>query len=166
MRLFILAAGLFTVLPFVNATPRAYRLPPLFDPPRPVPSPGVTVPSSIKARQAPVTACAADVDRLASGIQQNILDQQGELATAQELLQFLQSANGTRKGISAPTPGNSSTPASSPDKNVGQFMALKAQLLAFVTAGIAIRSGNQAIAPSGSLASGGLAQVCSPKQNL
>lgn len=221
MRFSALAVGLFTVLASVDAAPQAYGFLPFLAPPRPVPGPGVTVPSPIKAPQAPapvqpaqpassgntlplspgpiaaipspdltvatptsapvfspippssnpgntapavqVQSCAADVDRLASGIQQNILDQQGELVTAQSLLLFLQAAaNGTRNG-NATAVGNATTPASSSDKNVGLFMALKGQLLAFVTAGIAIRIGNQAIAPSGSLAANGLAQVCLSK---
>lgn len=215
----------------VEAAPQAYGFLPLFASPRPVPGPGVTIPSPVKAPQGPapavptksgnalptipspdpiaavpfpdpvaavptsaavfsptssapaasapsisippsvnpgntapavqVQACAADVDRLASGIQQNILDQQGELVTAQGLLLFLQAtANGTRKGTNSSAIGNTTAPASAPDRNVGLFMALKGQLLAFVTAGIAIRTGNQAIAPPGSLAASGLAQVC------
>jgi hypothetical protein len=111
-----------------------------------------------------VQACAADVDRLASGIQQNILDQQGELVTAQGLLLFLQATlNGTRNGTTA---GNATTPATTPDRNINLFMALKGQLLAFVSAGVAIRAGNQAIAPSGSPAANGLAQVCFSSTDL
>jgi hypothetical protein len=225
-----LAISLIMAYTSVDAAPQAYGYP-LFAPPRPIPGPGITVPSPVKAPQAPrpvqpappanpgnalpavaspdpiaaaptsaavfspttsvpaaaaptipippssnpgniaptvqVQACAADVDRLASGIQQNILDQQGELVIAQGLLLFLQATlNGTRNGINttavgnATTPGNTTTPATTPDKNVGLFMALKGQLLAFVTAGVAIRAGNQAIAPPGSLAANGLAQVC------
>jgi hypothetical protein len=131
--------------------------------PIPPPNPGNTAPT------VQVQACAADVDRLASGIQQNILDQQGEQVTAQGLLLFLQATtNGTRNGMNATTngntasPGNTTAPAATPDRNLGLFMALKGQLLAFVTAGVAIRAGNQAIAPPGSLAANGLAQVCCP----
>lgn len=133
---------------------------PVFSPLPPTSNPGNTAPA------VPVYSCAADVDRLASGIQQNILDQQGELVTAQGLLLFLQAAaNGTRNG-NATAVGNATNFTSGSDKNVGLFMALKGQLLAFVTAGIAIRTGNQAIAPSASLAASGLAQVRVSKLNL
>ncbi|TID13375.1 hypothetical protein E6O75_ATG11291 [Venturia nashicola] len=109
--------------------------------------------------------CAADVDRLASGIQQNILVQQGELATAQSLHVFLQAAaNGTSTGVGALAGGSTTTGATSLDKNMGQFIALKGQLLAFVNAGVAVRAGNQAIAPSGNMATNGLAQVANAQQ--
>jgi len=93
--------------------------------------------------------CAADVDRLASGIQQNILNQQGELSSVQLLGNFLnftgQNRNGTVDGT--------------------LFMSMKAQLLTFVTAGIAVRQNNQAIAPPGNPALPGLGQVASAQQN-
>lgn len=130
-----------------NTVPAAQAPPPS--------NPGNTAPA------AQAQSCAADVDRLASGIQQNILDQQGELATAQSLLVYFQAAaNGSRNGVDPTAVGNTPPASSSPDKNAGQFIALKGQLLAFVNAGIAIRTGNQAIAPSRSLAINGLAKVC------
>jgi hypothetical protein len=85
-------------------------------------------------------ACAADIDRLASGIQQNIFDQQGESYSAQQLIKILQSSNGK--------------------PNMDFFMGAKAQLLAYVNAGIGVRQNNQAIAPTGNPAIPGLAIVC------
>jgi hypothetical protein len=85
------------------------------------------------------TRCAADVDRLASGIQQNILDQQGEQVSVQAIMNLMQT-NGT--------------------VDMGQFMTMKAQLLSFVTAGISLRVNNQEIAPPGNAALPGLGKVC------
>jgi hypothetical protein len=128
---------------------------------------------------AQIQACAADVDRLASGIQQNIVDQQGEQVIAQGLLLFLQAGNATRNdtgtisgllakvpngndtanGVNGTACGNATAPAPKPDRNLALFVALKGQLLSFVNAGVAIRKGNQAIAPPASAAVQGLAQV-------
>jgi hypothetical protein len=85
------------------------------------------------------TRCAADVDRLASGIQQNILDQQGEQVSLQAIMNLMQ-ANGS--------------------VDMGQFLTMKAQLLSFVTAGISLRVNNQEIAPPGNAAVSGLGKVC------
>jgi hypothetical protein len=85
------------------------------------------------------TRCAADVDRLASGIQQNILDQQGEQGSLQAVMNLMQNSNGT--------------------VDMTQFMTMKAQLLSFVTAGISVRENNQAVAPPGNAALPGLGKV-------
>jgi hypothetical protein len=97
------------------------------------------------------TRCAADIDRLASGIQQNILDQQGEQVSVQAIANLMQtSVNGT--------------------VNMAQFMTMKAQLLSFVTAGISVRENNQALAPPGNAALPGLGKVrfmmCNIPQNV
>jgi hypothetical protein len=83
--------------------------------------------------------CAADVDRLASGIQQNILDQQGEQFSLQAVMKLLQNSTG--------------------NVDMTQFMTTKAQLLSYVTAGISIRENNQAIAPPTNAALPGLGKV-------
>ncbi|KAF2424509.1 hypothetical protein EJ08DRAFT_552987, partial [Tothia fuscella] len=86
--------------------------------------------------------CAADIDRLASGIQQNILDQQGEQASLQAI-----ASQGQQGQV-----------------NMAQFMTMKAQLLSYVTAGIAVRQNNQALLPTGNPATAGLAMVASAQQ--
>jgi len=91
------------------------------------------------------TRCAADIDRLASGIQQNILDQQGEQVSVQAIANMMQnSRNGSVDML--------------------QFMTMKAQLLSFVTAGISVRENNQALAPPGNVALPGLGKVASAQQ--
>lgn len=90
--------------------------------------------------------CAADVNRLASGIQQNIFIQGDELSTTQRIVDLLQQINNKTVALS-PTVFN-----------MGQ--ALKAQLLVFVNAGVAVREMNQGISPAGSVATAGLAKVC------
>jgi len=91
------------------------------------------------------TRCAADIDRLASGIQQNILDQQGEQVSLQAISNLMQ--NSTNGSI-----------------NLAQFMTMKAQLLSFVSAGISVRENNQALAPPGNAALPGLGKVASAQQ--
>lgn len=86
------------------------------------------------------TVCAADIDRLASGIQANVLVQQGEAFSVQQLQGMMQAA------------------ATGP-VDMAQFMALKGQLLSYVTAGVGLRENNQAIAQPGNAALGGLAKA-------
>jgi hypothetical protein len=89
--------------------------------------------------------CAADIDRLASGIQQNTLDQQGEQSSVQAIALMMQNTNGRPV-----------------DMNL--FMTMKAQLLSYVTAGIMVRQNNQALVPTGNAATAGLAMVASAQQ--
>ncbi|KAE9964406.1 hypothetical protein BLS_008388 [Venturia inaequalis] len=168
MRSSNLAVCILTLLASVEAAPQAYGSLPVFGGPRPVPGPGSTVPSRVKALPAPAAqgrACAADIDRLASGISQNIIIQAGELSTAQSLLLFLQAGPDAGPAASNATAAESPpNAASNPDRKVAQFTALKGQLLAFVNAGVALRVSNQAITPSGSLIINGLAQVANAQQ--
>ncbi|QDS74641.1 hypothetical protein FKW77_009232 [Venturia effusa] len=94
--------------------------------------------------------CAADIDRLASGIQQNIFIQGDELSTAQRIVDLLQQID------------NKTVTLTPTVFNMGQ--ALKAQLLTFVDAGVAVRTMNQGITPSGSVVTAGLAKVANSQQ--
>jgi hypothetical protein len=96
-------------------------------------------PSQGAGAAANTTRCAADVDRLASGIQQNILDQQGEQVSLQAIMNLMQNSTGP--------------------VNMAQFLTMKAQLLSFVTAGISVRENNQAVAPPTNAALPGLGKV-------
>ncbi|RDI77566.1 hypothetical protein Vi05172_g12418 [Venturia inaequalis] len=138
--------------------------------PAPAPAPAAPAPAPAPAPAVPAPAaqgraCAADIDRLASGISQNIIIQAGELSTAQSLLLFHQAGPDAGPAASNATAAESPpNAASNPDRKVAQFTALKGQLLAFVNAGVALRVSNQAITPSGSLIINGLAQVANAQQ--
>lgn len=90
--------------------------------------------------------CAADINRLASGIQQNIFIQGDEVSTTQRIVDLLQQI------------GNGTVTKNQMVFNMGQ--GLKAQLLTFVDAGVAVRVSNQAITPAGNAVTAGLAKVC------
>lgn len=95
----------------------------------------VPMPQAVAAAQ---QNCAA-AQILAQGIAENIEDQKNEQKALAQVVQVLQQV---------PVDANA-------------FAAAKANLLTFVNNGIAIRQANQAIAPLGNKAEGGLAIVSS-----